>query len=85
MKARWEEKGKSVVEKVFRQELELNSHDFIIKKADEFDEYLSIFTKDGRFLTSLSRGNIEAYLNATTEAALDVAVEGIVKELEESI
>ena len=84
-KTRWEEKGKSVIEKVFRQELQLNPHDFIIEKAGEFDEHLSIFTKDGRFLTSVSRGNIEAYLNATTAAARAVAVEGIVKELEESM
>ena len=85
MKAGWEEKGKSVIERVFKQELELTPHDFIVEKAGEFDEHLSIFTKDGRFLTSVSRGSIEAYLNATTAAARAVVVERIVKEIEESM
>jgi len=85
VKAGWEEEGKSVIERVFKRELELDSRHFIIEKAGEFDEHLSIFTKGGRLLASASRNSIEAYLKATTRAARVVAVERIVKDLEESL
>ena len=81
----WEEKGKSVIEKVLKLELELSPRDFIIEKAAEFDERLSIFTKDGRPLASVSRNSIEAYLKATTRAARAAAVKRITKEIEASM
>ncbi len=81
----WERKGESIIKKVLAQQLQLDPEDFLIQKADQFDEHLSIYTRDGRFMAAVSRSSIEGYLKATTKATRAEAIERIVREIEASM